>query len=90
MNGTSKTIAIATAVAGLAVTPIALAQSGPEPKQKDQSQGEQQMMQGGLGMIPMMGMMTQMNEMMSTCNKVMQSMMPETPSQDGKEADKNG
>ncbi len=90
MNGMPKTIAIATAVAGLAVTPIALAQNGPETKQPDQSQGEQQMMQGGMGMMPMMGMMTQMNEMMSTCNKMMQSMMPETPSQDGKKADKNG
>lgn len=35
----------------------------------------QQMMQGGSGGMPMMGMMREMSSMMENCNKMMQSMM---------------
>ncbi|WP_163271150.1 hypothetical protein [Chelativorans alearense] len=94
MNRLSKAIAIATAVAGLAAVPIAFAQDDTDTRQPDQSQGMQEMMEGmqggGMGMMPMMGMMSQMNEMMSTCNKMMQTMMQDMPSEEGEKLDNKG
>ena len=59
-----KTLAVAAAlVAGFAAAPAVYAH---------QSQGSQGSMMGGGNM---MGMMGQMNEMIGTCNKIMQGMM---------------
>ncbi len=59
-----KTLAVAaTLVAGFAAAPAVYAH---------QSQGSQGSMMGGGNM---MGMMGQMNEMIGTCNKIMQGMM---------------
>lgn len=80
MNMMSKTVTLAFAVAGLAAAPLAFAQDTSEPKQPAAPQGMQEMMKdmqgdGGMGM---MGMMSQLNEMMGTCNKMMQAMIPES------------
>jgi hypothetical protein len=88
MNKVSKTVALALAVAGLAAVPLGFAQDNSEAKQPAAPQDMQEMMQGG-GM-GMMGMMSQMTEMMSTCNKMMQAMMPDTdkPIDEGKQPNK--
>ncbi|MCT9000337.1 hypothetical protein [Chelativorans intermedius] len=91
MNRISKTIAIAAGLAGVAAAPIAFAQDDAETRPPDQSPGMQEMMQGGgMGMMPMMGMMSQMNEMMSTCNKMMQAMMQDMPSEESEKPDNKG
>lgn len=80
MNRLSKTIAIAAALAGLAAVPIAFAQDDTDAKQP-QSQDMQEMMEGGgMGMMPMMG----------TCNKMMQAMMHDMPSEGGEQPDNKG
>lgn len=83
MNILSKTIIIASTVTGLTVPSIAFAQ--------DQTQDMQEMMQDGdMKMMPMMGMMTQMNEMMGNCNKMMQAMMSDMPANEDDNLDNKG
>ncbi|RDL48024.1 hypothetical protein BLJAPNOD_05251 [Ensifer sp. M14] len=91
MNRTSKTIATMFTLAALAAAPIALAQNEPGAKPPAASENMQDMMKdGGTGMMPMMNMMTQMNDMMGACTKMMQAMMPttDTAPKDGKQPDK--
>jgi protein CpxP len=84
MSRLIKAAMIAIALAGLAGAPIAFAQNETPTKPATKPDAMQDMMQGGD--MGMMGMMTQMSQMMETCNKMMQSAMPnmEKPTEDGK------
>ncbi len=91
MNRTSKAVAVALALAGLAGAPWAFAQNDRDAKQPTQPNGMQEMMQGmqgdGTGMTDMM---TQMTRMAETCNKMMQAVLPnqEKPADQEKQPDK--
>jgi hypothetical protein len=93
MNRTSKSIAIALTLAGLAGAPLAFAQNDKDAKQPAQPNGMQEMMQGtqggGMGMMPTMNMMTQMNQMAATCNQMMQTMLPNQEKPAGEEKQPN-
>ncbi len=82
MKNTSRTVGLAIMAIGLAAAIPVFAQSATEtapqadaPAMKPNDMG--QMMEGG----GMMNMMTQMNEMMSACTKMMQAMTPKTPNE---------
>ena len=86
MTNLTKTIAAATIATGLAGIPVVFAQSQPGQAPETGSPAMapnqmQDMMQGGGNMMGMMNMMSQMNEMMGACTKMMQAMTPgeETP-----------
>lgn len=81
-----KTLAMATAlVVGLATSSIIYAQESESANGSTMDQGTmgsgmmgQDGMMGGGGMMGMMTMMGQMNQMMATCNNMMQAMMPDS------------
>ncbi|MFU0505308.1 hypothetical protein [Pseudaminobacter sp. NGMCC 1.201702] len=83
MNKMIRKIAMSLVAAGILAAPVAFAQTQTEqPTSPSMNSDEMQgMMQGG----DMMGMMTQMNEMMQTCNEMMKAMQSdkETPAGEG-------
>ena len=93
MNSISKTVGLAIMAVGLAAALPVFAQS--ETEQTPQAEtpamkpGEMEGMMGGGEMSGMMNMMTQMNEMMGACTKMMQAMIPDAATPDESEAPKN-
>ena len=91
MNNMTRKIAMSLVAAGILAAPVAFAQTQTEqPTSPSMSSDEMQgMMQGG-DMMGMMNMMTQMNEMMQTCNQMMKAAMPdeETPAGDEAQPDR--
>ena len=86
-----KVLALAMAVAGgLAIAPLYAEEASPPsatPKGNTMMNGNTMM--GGNNMMSgngMMGMMTQMTQMMETCNKMMQASMDKEHGTDGKPA----
>ena len=80
MRMSRKTIGAAV-ITMLLAAPMALAQTQSQPTQPPKTMPNTGMMdQGGMsgmmGQGGMMDMMTQMNEMMESCNKMMQTMAP--------------
>jgi len=77
MNSIAKIVALVIVATGLAGAPTVFAQNQtdqtPQAEAPAMNPDEMEgMMQGG-----MMGMMTQMNEMMGACTKMMQAMTPD-------------
>lgn len=71
----------AAVIAMLLAAPVALAQTQGQPTQPPKTMPNTGMMNQGdmsgmMGQGGMMDMMTQMNEMMESCNKMMQTMAP--------------
>ncbi len=93
MNSISKTVGLAIMAVGLAAALPVFAQS--ETEQTPQAEtpamkpGDMEGMMGGGDMSGMMNMMTQMNEMMGACTKMMQAMIPDAVTPDESEALKN-
>jgi len=80
MTRLTSTAALAILAAILAGAPVTFAQDQPgqEPESEAPAmdQDEMQDMMGGGDIMGMMNMMTQMNEMMGACTKMMQAMTP--------------
>lgn len=89
MRTMTKTLAAALVATGLLGIPAVLAQN--QPDQAPQS--EAPMMNDMEGMMPgggMMGMMSQMNEMMATCTEMMQAMAQQQPAASQQNQEGNG
>ena len=80
MISKARTAALAIVAIGLAGAPVVFAQDQTDEAPAMNQEDMKGMMQGG-EMGGMMGMMSQMGEMMSACTKMMQAMTPdeETP-----------
>jgi hypothetical protein len=72
-NARKFTLATGTLIAALAATGLAAQDQSPAQTQQAPMMGQ------GQGIMPMMGMMQQMNQMMETCTKMMQAHMAQPP-----------
>ena len=93
MNSISKTLGLAIMAVGLAAALPVFAQNetgqAPQAETPAMKPGDMEGMMGGSDMSGMMNMMTQMNEMMGACTKMMQAMIPDATTPDDGEAPGN-